>query len=106
MLQTKKRYAPNRIREMREKRGLSQEALARACNTTNQEIGMLERSERRLTVDWMADIARALDVRMRDLLIEEETDLVRDVAVVSWVEAGAFARRLTPTHPKAHPPCP
>jgi transcriptional regulator with XRE-family HTH domain len=58
----------NRIRELRERAGLSQAQLAELVGTTQAEISRLETGERRLTVDWMARIARALMLRPSDLL--------------------------------------
>lgn len=50
----------NRIRVMREARGLSLEALAAEAGTTNQQISLLEAGKRRLTVDWLMRLALPL----------------------------------------------
>jgi transcriptional regulator with XRE-family HTH domain len=62
------RLMKNRIRELRERAGLSQAQLAELVGTTQAQIARLEKGERRLTVDWMARIARALMLRPSDLL--------------------------------------
>ena len=50
----------NRIRELRERAGLTLDALAERAGTTNQQISHLEMGKRRLTVDWLRRTARAL----------------------------------------------
>lgn len=50
----------NRIRALREARGLSLEALAVLVGTTNQQISHLETGKRRLTVDWLSRLGEAL----------------------------------------------
>lgn len=68
----KTKYPPNRIKELREAKGLSQERLSKAVtpNTSNQMIGLLERSERELTVTWMNRLAPPLGVEPHELLGE------------------------------------
>jgi phage repressor protein C with HTH and peptisase S24 domain len=60
---------PNRIREFREAAGLSMQALAERVGTSQQQIYRLERSERKLTVDWMIRIGKALAVDPKELMI-------------------------------------
>ncbi len=61
----------NRVREWRRRNGLSIEELARRSHTTASQISKLERGKRRLTVDWMTRLAKALDCRREDLLPSE-----------------------------------
>lgn len=61
----------NRIAERRNARGWSQRELAKHANTTGQQIGMLERGERGLDVDWLKRLADALDCAPTDLLPAE-----------------------------------
>lgn len=58
----------NKIREIREARGLSQEDLAQALNTFNQQISHLELGKRRLTWEWMMRIAGVLECHPTDLV--------------------------------------
>jgi transcriptional regulator with XRE-family HTH domain len=51
----------NRIKVLREARGVSLEALAAKMGTSNQQVSLLETGKRRLTVDWLHRLARALD---------------------------------------------
>jgi len=50
----------NRIRVLREARGLSLEELAAEVGTTNQQISLLENGKRRLTVEWLLRLSKAL----------------------------------------------
>jgi transcriptional regulator with XRE-family HTH domain len=60
----------NRIRELREKAGLTVQQLAERCEppTSQPQITRLEAGKRRLTVEWMHRIATALGVRPEDLI--------------------------------------
>ena len=51
-----------RLRELREAKGLSQEALAAACNLHRTYIGLIERGERSLSIPTIEIIAKALEV--------------------------------------------
>jgi phage repressor protein C with HTH and peptisase S24 domain len=66
---------PNRIREFRERAGLSMQALADRAGTSAPQINKLEKGERKLTVDWMIRLGRALAVEPRDLMV---TDIPAD----------------------------
>ena len=78
----------NRIKELREGRGFSQERLAELAHTTRSQIVKLERGERRLTVDWMRRLAPALDCVPADLLPTADTR--------SAVPGSEAARAATP----------
>lgn len=57
-----------RIREVRERRGWSQETLAAEAGLDRSYMSGVERGVRNLSVLKLASIARALDVNTRDLL--------------------------------------
>src|ERR1700712_2524066 len=61
----------NRIGLLRRERGMSLTDLAKAAGTTKAQVQKLERGERRLSLDWMDRIARALNVKVSDLLPPE-----------------------------------
>ncbi|NDF12330.1 MAG: XRE family transcriptional regulator [Proteobacteria bacterium] len=68
---TKKVYdgsMQNRIKILRKKRGLTMQQLADLVQTTQQQIDRLEKSRRRLTVDWLEKLSLALDCEMVELL--------------------------------------
>ncbi len=58
----------NRIKEYRVMKGLSQEKLADALNTTKQTIGRLEKGKLPLTQDWMERIAPVLGRQPHELI--------------------------------------
>lgn len=60
----------NRIQEWRNKRGMSQIALAEAAGTTAPQINKLENGERKLTQEWLERLAPPLEVLPSDLLPE------------------------------------
>lgn len=59
---------PNRIRELRERAGLSQAALGTRAGTSQPQIDRLEKGERRLTDTWMRRLAAGLECDPADLL--------------------------------------
>lgn len=75
----------NRIAELRAAKNWSQQDLADAAGTTNQQIGRLENGNRKLTVDWLERIASALKVTPKDLLADDT------VPLVGYVRAGVEA---------------
>ena len=58
----------NRIAPIRQLKGMSLTEVAAAASTTKAQIQKLEKGERRLTLDWMERIARALGVSVVDLI--------------------------------------
>jgi transcriptional regulator with XRE-family HTH domain len=66
----------NRILELRKERGLTLTNLAEKIGVTSQQIGRLEKGERRLTTDWMEKIAHALEVLPEDLMSSDHGERV------------------------------
>ena len=56
-----------RVRDIRSKKGLSQEGLAEACALDRTYIGGVERGERNISLLNIHKIAKALGVSARDL---------------------------------------
>lgn len=65
----------NRIKEIRMDAGLTQEQLGERVNMSKANISKLEKSRRGLNLDTMRLIARALNVSVADLLVEEDAGL-------------------------------
>ena len=57
-----------RVRERRKEMGLSQEALALTSGLQRAYIGQIEQGRRNVSLDNMADVARALEVGLGDLV--------------------------------------
>lgn len=57
-----------RIRKRREEMGLTQEALADLARTHRTYIGMLERAEKRVSVETLSRIAGALNTNLSRFL--------------------------------------
>ena len=58
-----------RVRELRKDKGLSQEALALACDLDRTYIGSVERGERNISLVNIHLIADALGVSVRELFV-------------------------------------
>jgi transcriptional regulator with XRE-family HTH domain len=55
------------IRDERLRAGFSQEKLAERANLTRNYIGQIERAEKRIHLETLAKIAKALNLRVNDL---------------------------------------
>ncbi|EPJ2205696.1 helix-turn-helix domain-containing protein [Campylobacter upsaliensis] len=58
----------NRIREIRQSKGLSQEQLAEIAEVHRTYIGMIERAEKNITLVSLEKIVKALGIEIKDLL--------------------------------------
>jgi len=56
------------VRQLREKRNLSQQGLADDCNLSSRQIGRIERGEMNASLRTIIRIANALDIEPKDLL--------------------------------------
>lgn len=57
-----------KVQEERMKRGISQERLGELAKVHRTYIGMIERAERNITLTSMEKIARALKMKLGDLI--------------------------------------
>ncbi len=64
------------VRKERLKRGYSQEKLADLASLHRTYIGMIERAEKNVTLENIGKIARALDIKIADLLKAIDNDEV------------------------------
>ncbi len=70
-METKKNILVNfgeRVREIRKKKGLSQEELAHKADLHRTYIGMIERAEKNITLLNIEKIANALEVNIKELI--------------------------------------
>jgi len=56
------------IRQYRKKAGMTQERLGESADLNPKYIGEVERMEKTISVDALARVAKALKVRLRDLV--------------------------------------
>lgn len=90
----------NRVRALRLELGLTTVELAERVGTSNQQIGRLERGERRLTQDWMRRLADALGREPWELLpeapglSEEERSALEDLKALDPETRGSFLEHL------------
>lgn len=93
---------PNRLREIRKQRGMTQQQLADLIGTSNQQIGHLETGDRRLSAPWIEKLVDALGISAGELFEAAGGE----VALVSWVKAGSFADTVDPYIPQDTPRVP
>jgi transcriptional regulator with XRE-family HTH domain len=70
LLSARKTFS-QRLRQIRQKKGLSQEELADIAGLHRTYVGSVERNERNISIDNMERLAKALEVDITDLLKEE-----------------------------------
>jgi phage repressor protein C with HTH and peptisase S24 domain len=80
----------NNIAQIRKAAGLSQTDLADAIGTTLNNLGKLERGDRRLNQDWLTKIGAALHVKPHEL-IDDRSDLAPDLPTTLKAEPGAVS---------------
>lgn len=88
----------NRIREMRQRAGQTQEELAHALGTSSGQVHKLESGKLGLSLQWMVRIADALGCHARDLIpppsgsVEERAGQLTEKAQIltKLVAAGHF----------------
>lgn len=64
------RILGERIRDARKQAELSQEELAEKADLNRNYIGEIERAEKKITLETLVKIAKALKLRLRDLVDE------------------------------------
>jgi len=63
------------IRQLRERKSLSQQDLANDCNITKSQIARIERAKINTTVRTLIKIANALEMQPKDLLSFQNKEL-------------------------------
>jgi len=58
------------VQKYRKEKQISQEKLAELAGVHRTYVGMIERAEKNITLRNMEKIAKALDVKIKDLLVE------------------------------------
>ena len=81
-------YSP--LAKWRDRRGLTQQALAKRVHTSQQQIDRLEKGHVRMSLDWIVKLSQALDVPSAALIDGEAFDET-DVALLKLL------RHMSPT---------
>lgn len=87
----------NRILELRKRQGLTLAQLAEKTGTTAQQIGRLEKGERKLTTDWMERLAKVFDVLPEDLMDSRhgERVVIPEIQIKSASRQGEKGQKST-----------
>ena len=88
---------PNKIREARERAGLSMAELADLIGTTAPTINKLEKGQRNVTLGWLHRIAEGLRMRPSGLILDMDKSQslpTIPVRVCGTVQAGVFREAL------------
>lgn len=83
----------NRIKDLRNRNGLTQEKLAELLETSKSMVSMLESGERRLNTDWIEKLCNIFKVRPSEIF-KSETDY-REILLlekISRLEPGALQK--------------
>lgn len=64
--------APNRVRELRMAKGLSQASLGEAIGVHKMTVSDIERGQIELTLSYMRKLSRALEVEIDELFAKED----------------------------------
>jgi len=70
----------NRLREIRELRGLSRDKVAEIMNTTSVSIGRYEREDQRLDLPLLSQFSRVLNCTIAQIVGEAPLELSEDAA--------------------------
>lgn len=81
----------NRIKELRTLKGLTCKQLADIIGTSDANISRVENGQRRLDLNWMKKISKALSVKPVELLpLEWQPKGINTINVVGHVQAGQW----------------
>lgn len=75
-----------RIREVRKKRGLTQEQASEICDITPSFYGNIERGDKKMSVETLAKIAKGLSVSADQLLFGNENGEEEAFRILSHIK--------------------
>jgi SOS-response transcriptional repressor LexA len=93
----------NRIKELREKRGLTLAGLADLADTSHATIQRLESGKMRLTQEWAERLAGPLNVHMVEVFGDVIPAVVDGLPVLGSVQAGVWREADVADEPKYGP---
>jgi transcriptional regulator with XRE-family HTH domain len=77
----------NRLREIREEKGLTLEEVAELVETSNQQIFRLEMGQRKLTLEWLSRLSAALGVSPLEIVPDLAEKAKKESIEVSVLES-------------------
>src|SRR5438046_2387980 len=83
----------SRVRELRERRGMSRKLLARESRVSERYLGQLESGNGNISVVLLRRVASALGVTVSEVLIPEEQDTAERRLIRRFLEPLAVHRR-------------
>lgn len=95
----------NRIKQLREKKGLTLAQLSELVGTSHATIQRLEAGKMKLTQEWASRLSRALDVQLVEVFGEIVPAAVDGLPVLGNVQAGVWREVDVADEPK-YPPLP
>lgn len=93
----------NRIKELREKRGLTLAQLAELVGTSHATIQRLESSKMKLTQEWANRLAQVLSVQLAEVFGEIVPAVIDGLPVLGTVQAGVWREVDVADEPKYAP---
>lgn len=92
-----KKKVGNRLRELRESRGLTQAHVAELTTKTMETISNFERGVTTPSLRALADLAKALDVKVADIVDVLDSERSRTKTGQNLEEVVSVAKLLSPT---------
>lgn len=81
-------FMENRIKELRQQQGLTQDQLAKRIGSSNQYLGMIEKGKRRLSDVWIGKLCVVFKVPVGELFADNGLAPIQNIEVVGNVQAG------------------
>ena len=77
----------SKIRNIRQAKGITVNTLAEKIGEDHQKVGRIERGKRRLTIDYLLKVSKALDTPLEDFFSEENaskppSDLLSEIITI------------------------
>ena len=89
-----------KIRKIRELKGIKQEDIATALGITQTSYSKIERDETELSLSRLTDIAEKLEVKVEDILFWDPTAVFNHSTVHSYQNFGTFHHHSLPVEEK------
>lgn len=77
----------NRVRQLRQAQGISQEALALKAGISPAHLGQIERAVKKPTVDTIGKLAEALNIEAADLFLSKPAPSMTQSAIRNKIDA-------------------